>query len=924
MPDWKGESRRRIAGLGFEPTRAEEIADELAQHLEDRYSELVAAGTPTGAAERAVLSELDASGALRRGLGSLGRAHAPHPIVHGEPGSRGLLRGAWSDVRFGLRTLRKSPGFTAAAVLTLALGVGANTAIFSLVNAVLLQRLPVRDSARLVQATYEGGGVLSYPEYAEMRDHGRGFESLAALGGILVSLNRGGEAELASGLIVTGNYFDTLGVKAALGRVITPADDVTPGAHPVVVLGHDFWRARFGADASVVGRELLMNGQRFIVIGVAAPGFHGSQPGGNRGLYIPMMMQAVVRPPRAGYSGEMDPDLLKRRTNRWLFLVARLSEDAAPEQLTSSLASIANAGSEPQPAGEPSRRVVAVPVDVGDPQQRARMSAVAALLMAVVGAVLLLACANVANLLLSKAAARRREIAVRLALGASRFRLVRQLVTESVLLAAIGGTLGLLLAHWASAALAGAVPQGALPIAVRVAIDGRVLLFTAGLALLAGLAFGLAPGLVATRTGLVAALKDESFVPDERARRFNLRSTLVVSQLALSVTLLVAAGLFLRNLRELQAVRPGFDVERLLQAQLPINLLRYTTEQGQAFYRNVVERVESLPGVESAAVARVALLGGSGRVSSLHVEGREGPTDRFQSEGGGVVASARLDAVNSNVIGPGYFRTLGVAFLAGRDFEPPDTEQAPAVAVVNESFRRMHFPEGEAAVALGRRVSVNGPEGPWRTIVGVVADAKYGSLTEDRVPILYLPLAQRHETGMTLYVRASGDPAGLLAAVRREVQALDPNLPLPALQTVRDSVASALWPARMGAVLLATFAGLALVLASVGVYGVVSFGVAQRTREIGLRMALGAGAASVQGMVLKQGLRLVAAGLATGLVLALAAARFLESLLFGVSGRDPLTFAVVPLVLAGVALLACLLPARRAMRLDPIAALRHR
>ena len=923
MPDWKGEARRRIAGLGFEPTRAEEIADELAQHLEDRCAELVAAGTPLDAAERAVLSELDASGALRKGLGSLGRAHAPQPLQIGEPSRGGFLRGAWGDLRFGLRTLRKSPGFTAAAVLTLALGVGANTAIFSLVNAVLLQRLPVRDSSQLVHATYERGGVMSYPEYAEMRIHGRGFESLAAFGGIVVSLNRGEEAELASGLIVTGNYFDTLGVRAALGRLLTPADDVTPGAHPVVVLGHDFWRSRFGADPGVVGRELRINGQSFTVIGVSAAGFYGSQPGGDRGMFVPMMMQALVRPPRAGYSGEMDPDLLKRRTNRWLFLVGRLAAGASPEQAASSLAAIAEAGSDPRPAGVPPRRVVAVPVDVGDPEERARMRSVAALLMAVVGAVLLLACANVANLLLSKAAARRREIAVRLAIGASRFRLVRQLVTESVLLAAIGGALGLLLAYWATAALAGAVPQGALPIAVRVAIDSRVLLFTGALALLAGLAFGLAPGLVVTRAGLVAALKDESFVPDARGRRFNLRSVLVVSQLALSVMLLVTAGLFLRNLRELQAVRPGFDVERLLQAQLPINLLRYTQVQGQAFYRDAVARVESLPGVESAAVARVQLLAGGGRVSSLHVEGREGSPDRFQSEGSNV-AQARLDAVNSNVIGPGYFRTLGIALLAGRDFEPTDTEQAPVVAVANESFWRLHFPDRQVSGVLGQRVSVNGPEGPWRAIVGVVSDAKYGSLTEQRIPVLFVPLAQRHETGVTLYVRAKGDPAGLLASVRREVQALDPNLPLPELRTVRDTVASTLWPARMGAVLLGVFAGLALLLAAIGVYGVVSFGVAQRTREIGLRMALGAGSASVQGMVLKQGLRLVAAGLSIGLVLALVAARFLESLLFGVSGRDPATFAIVPVVLAGVALVACLLPARRATRLDPLVALRYR
>jgi len=924
MPDFRAEARRRLGGLGFEPTRCEEIADELAQHLEDRCAELVSAGTPRALAERAVLRELDASGALRDGLSRLGRAGSAAAPVLGEPEGRGLLRGAWGDVRFGLRTLRKSPGFAASAILSLALGVGANTAIFSLVNAVLLQRLPVRDSERLVHASYEGGGVLSYPEYVDARDHQRSFEALAAFGGILVSLNRGGEVELANGLIVTGGYFETLGVRPALGRLIAPSDDVTPGAHPVVVLGHAFWRARFGGDPLIVGRELRINAQRFTVIGVGPEGFHGSQLGGRRDMFVPMMMQAVVRPPRAGYSGEMDPDLLKTRGNRWLTLVGRLAPGMSAEQAASGLTAVITAASPPRPAGAPPIRVVTVPVDTGDPQLRSRLRAAALLLMAVVGAVLVLACANVANLLLSKAAARRREIAVRLALGASRLRLVRQLVTESVLLACLGGALGLLLAQLIFAGFRGAAPPpGALPIAVDAAIDGRVLAFGFMLSLVSGLAFGLAPGLVATRSTLVPALKDESFVPDERARRFNLRSALVVSQVALSVLLLVAAGLFLRNLREIQAVRPGFDVDRLLSAQLPINLLRYTQAQGRAFYRDVVERVEGLPGVESACVARIPVLSGGGRVSSLHVEGRAGAEDRFQSEGGGAV-TGRLDAINSNVIGPKYFRTLGVPFVAGRDIEPEDTDSAPAVAVVNESFWRMHFPERAAPGVLGQRVSVNGPQGPWRTIVGVVGDAKYSSLTEDRTPILYVPLAQRHETGMVLYVRTSGAPASLLAGVRREVQALEPNLPLPELRTVGETVSSSFYVARMGAVLLGAFAGLALLLAVIGVYGVVSFGVAQRTREIGVRMALGAGAGDVQGLVLKQGLRLVAVGVTLGMLLALAAARSLESFLFGVRGRDPITFAAVPLALAAVAFLACLVPARRAMKLDPLVALRYR
>ncbi len=922
-PDWKREIRSRLAGAPIGAGRLDEIVLELAQHLEDRYAELVAAGTPRPAAEQAALAELEASDALRDGLGRLSPAPAPPAVVLGQASSGGPFHGLPADVRFGLRSLRKNPGFTAAAVLTLALGIGANTAIFSLVNAVLLQRLPVRESERLVHATFEGGGVLSYPEIAELREHQRAFDGFAAFGGIQVSLNRGGEAELAGGLIVTGGYFEVLGVQPGLGRLIASSDDVTPGGHPVLVLGHAFWRSRFAGDPGVVGRELLVNGHRFTVIGVAPEGFHGSQLGVEHGLYIPMMMQAVVRPPRAGYSGEMDPDLLRTRNSRWLTGLGRLQPGTTAEQAASALTSLAVGLFPPRPAGAPPIQIATVPVDVGDASTRAQLRSAATLLMAVVAAVLLLACANVANLMLSHAAARRREIALRLALGAGRGRVVRQLLTESVLLACLGAFGGLLLTWWTLAAFrASAPPPGALPITIQASVDFRVLAFTLVLAVLAGIVFGLAPGLTATGGALVPALKDESFVPDARARRFDLRNALVVAQVSLSLLLLVTAGLFLRNLRELQAIGPGFDVERLLSAQLPVNLLRYTQDQGRAFYRSVVERVEALPGVESASVARVALLGGGSRVGSIHVEGRPGRPDRFQSEGGGAAAPGR-DAVSSNVIGPGYFATLGVPLVAGRDFDPRDVREAPPVAVVNESFCRLHFADRQRRDVLGQRVSLNGPEGPWREIVGVVGDSKYRSLTEPPTPVAYLPLSQQHETGVVLYVRTRTTPASLLAAVRREVQSLEPNLPLPELRTVAETVSSSLYAARMGSRLLAAFGGLALLLAAIGVYGVISFGVAQRTREIGVRMALGAGSSDVQGLVLRRGLRLVALGVVVGLALAVAAGRFLESFLYGVHGNDPLTFAAVAVVLGAVAFLACLLPARRAMKLDPLAALRQ-
>jgi predicted permease len=926
MPEWTDEIRARVAPVGLGPERELELVEELSAHLDDLYRESLAEGATAAEARSRALAALEAPGLLAHGLSPLRRSQPAAPrVVPGAP-SRGLAADLLQDVRYGLRGLRDRPGFTAAAVATLALGIGANTAIFSVVNAVLLQRLPVRESHRVVHVNGEGGNVLSYPEYAELRDRQRAFDGLAAWGGIVASLNDGGAAQLVQGLIVTGNYFEVLGLQPALGRLIASSDDVTPKAHPVVVLDHAFWRSRFAGRPDVIGSDVRLNGQRFTIVGVAPARFSGTVLGGRRSLYVPMMMQAVMRPPRAGYSGEMDPDLLRRRGNRWLTGLGRLKPGRSLEQARSEVSTLATSLEQALPADarRPGPiRMALVPVDVGNAEARARLRSVATLLMAVVGAVLLLACANVANLLLSRAAARRREIAVRLALGARRFRLVRQLLTESVLLSCGGGLAGLLLAVLILAAFGAAPPPpGALPITVQARVDPRVLLFTLALAVGAGVAFGLAPALTATRSALVPVLKDESFVPDERSRRVSLRGAIVVAQVALSVLLLVAAGLFLRNLCEIQAVDPGFDTERLLSTELPVNLLRYTTAQGREFYRRVVEEVEAVPGVEQAAVARVALLGGRGRTSSLHIEGRQGPANQFQSEGGSIAGPA-TEQVRSNVVGPGFFRTLGAELRAGRVLDEQDVEGAPLVAVVSEAFRRLHFPDRPGERVLGKRLSLNGPEGPWREIVGVVGDTKYATLTEAPQPVVFLPLGQRHETGVVLYVRATSSPVSLVPAVRAVVRGLEPNLPLAELRTLSETVSASTWTARTAVALLGAFSLLALALASVGVYGVTSFQVAQRTREIGVRVALGARDSDVLRMVLGGGLCLVALGVALGLALALAAGRLLESLLYGVSGRDPVTLASVPLLLGAVAFLACLVAARQATRLDPVVALRQ-
>jgi predicted permease len=829
------------------------------------------------------------------------------------------------DLRYGIRMLLKNPGFTLIAVVTLALGIGANTAIFSLVNATLLRRLPVADPERLVYA-FSGSSespynVFSYPNFAELRERNQVFEGLSAWGGIAASLNKdgqGAEAELVGGAIVTGNYFEVLGVRAALGRLITPADDQVPGAHPVVVLSHRLWQRQFGGDPAIVGREILLNARRFTVIGVTPPGFGGAQSGVSRDLYVPMMMQAVMRPPRAGYSGERNPDLLQVRGNHWLSGVGRLKPGVTREQAQAALIPITRQQAEAFPDVNRWRIVTLTAVNDGDPEQRGQLISVAGLLMAVVGVVLLIACANVANLLLARASARRREIAVRLSIGAGRWQIVRQLLTESLLLACLGGAAGMFLAWWMVDGLKAAPPPpGALPFAPDFAIDGRVLGFTVALSLLVGIVFGLAPAWRAVRFDLAPALKDEASAADGRTRGFNLRSALVVAQVALSLVLLIAAGLFLRSFRQAQAIEPGFDAERVLTAPLNINLLRYTRAQGRDFYRQVVERVEALPGVESASLARIVALSGQSSVRGLTLEGQTDQGPDFRSDGSG--ARSGVSSVSSNVIGMKYFQTLGISFARGRDFDARDAEGRPWVVIVNEAFVRRYLSGQEA---LGRRLSFNRGQEPWLEIVGVVRDSKYLTLGEAPEPCAYLPLAQNHETGMTLHVRTSAPPASLAAGVRQAVRSLEKNLPVTNVRPLGELLGVSLYPAHMGALLLGAFGAVALLLASVGLYGVMSFSVAQRTREIGVRMALGAPRHAVLRLMLGAGMKLVAIGVASGLAAAVAVTQWLSSFLYGVSATDVVTFAGVPALLAIVALLACYIPARRATKIDPLIALR--
>jgi predicted permease len=821
------------------------------------------------------------------------------------------------DLRYGVRMLLKKPGFTLIAIITLALGIGANTAIFSIINAAFLRQLPVPEPQQLV---FGFSGTrnspwqsISYLNYLEYRDRNEVFTGLAAYGPINVSLSSDERPDLVRGLIITGNYFDLLGVRVMLGRPISPAEDSTPNAHPVAVISHRLWQRRFGGAASAIGQRLLVNGRSFTVIGVAPPGFEGAELLQTSDLYVPMMMQALVRPPSGGFAGEMNPDMLGRRGGGWLRMLGRLKPGVSFEHAQASLAVVDRQLAEAYPDTNRDNRVTLFPVSKIDPRGYRPLSSAAALLLTVTGIVLLIACANVANLLLARASARCKEMAVRLALGAGRIRLVRQLLTESVLLALAGGLAGLLLAVWAVELLkATPPPAGIFSFNLDFSLDGRVLGFTAALSLLTGVLFGLVPAWHSARPDILPVLKDETYAAGQSGRRFNLSNALVVAQVALSLVLLLCAGLFLRSLQRLQSVDPGFDAERLLTATLNINLLRYTTAQGREFYRQVIERVEGLPGVERASLARVVPISGGGRITEFIPDNQTEPQDGGRNQN-------RPLASATNVVGLNYFETMGIALLQGRDFTAQDVDGAPRVIVINEAFARRYF-KGENPV--GRQMRVGIPNPTLREVIGVVRDSKYGTLSEAPTPFIYQPLAQNHETGMTLLVRTAGDPSSVAAGVRSAAQSLEKNLPMNNLQPLGTLLDSALYPARMGAALLLIMGSLALALAAIGLYGVMAYTVAQRAREIGVRMALGAQTRDVLRLVIRQGMKLVLLGVLLGVLAAFALMRLLEGLLFGVSATDPMTFAGIALLLAVVALLACWIPARQATKVDPLIALR--
>ncbi|HUE83015.1 MAG TPA: ABC transporter permease [Pyrinomonadaceae bacterium] len=814
------------------------------------------------------------------------------------------------DLRYGIRMLVKTPGVTIVAVLALALGIGANAAIFSGVSAFLFRSLPVPEPdqlVRLFEATEDRGttGSFSYPDFADYCDQNSVFAGLVAEDLAQAALSTENQNDVIWGQFVSGNYFDVLQIKPALGRPFAPEEDRTPGTHAVVVISHRLWQRRFAADPNIVGKTIELNSRPYHVIGVAPDFFNGSNFGLALDFWVPMMMVEEMK---------RSSGLLGSRNSQWLTLLARLKPGVTQAQAQVEMSAITQRLNQTYPnyRASSTRGVVKSEIEGRWDEAAPVMKSGSAIAMTLVGLILLIACANVANLLLARAASRRKEIGVRLALGASRARLIRQLLTESMLLSALGGGFGLLLAYWITDLMQGFVPV--LPYAIIsdfFSLDARALWFTLVISLATGLVFGLAPALHASNPEIVPVLKGDANYSQKRGRRwFTLRNGLVVAQVALSLVVLVCGALFIKSFRNAQTMNPGFTTQGVLLISMNPELVGYDDEQTRTFYRRMLEQAVTVPGVEAASFARLLPLGDSSNSSGPIL--REGETLASGSAGRNIMNS---------VVTSGYFRTLQIPLLAGRDFDDPDHKEAARVIIVNERMAQMLWP-GEDAVGKRIFIGTGSKSGPIE-VVGVAKTGKYRNLAEDPRPYYYYPVSQRGPSGMTLIVRTSGDPAALVNPIRNEAQVIDRRIPLYGIKTMSEHMTWALWGPSMAATLALAFGVVALLLSAVGLYSVMAYVVSQRTRELGIRMALGANRRDVLKLIAIQGMKLASVGLVVGLGLALVLARVLASVLIGVSSYDIATFVVVPLLLALVALIACLIPARRATKVDPLVALRY-
>lgn len=818
----------------------------------------------------------------------------------GDPLMVSLVR----DARYALRTLGKHPSFAIVAVLMLALGIGANATIYSWVNAVLVNPLPGAARQRELLALFyvfrgEPAPAVSYPDYRDIRDGATTLAGVAARDELSAGLTIDRDAEQVWVDVVTGNFFDLLEIRPWRGRLIGPTDDER-GAEPVLVLGHDYWLSRFGGSADVIGRQVRLNAQAFTIVGVAPPGFQG----GSTGLQFDLWMPVAAHPLVTG------ADRLDARGNRWLFPIARKAPGVSDDQVRAELAAVIERMRQGA-QGYEGLALTAQPLDRAPTGAVTVLRTVLLVLMTTAVIVLLIACANLASLLMARASARQREMAIRLSVGASRSRLVQQLLVEGVILAAIGTAAALVALQWTATLLMTFAPPSELPIALNVAIDARVVLFTAGIAVATVLLFALFPAFSATAATLSASLRDGGAAGRTFARS-RLRRGLVAVQIALSITLLVGAGLCVRSVWTARTVTPGFDAQNVLVGWLDLAPAAYAGSEGQAYYQRVLDRVGALPGVEAATFGSRIPLGFIGGASiNVTVDGY-------------LPAEDERMVVGVNRVGPDYFRALRIPLVEGRDVRRDDVRGQPAVAVITEAMARRFWPQGRALGGrffFGRPVEGRVPD--YITVVGVARDVKQRTMTEPPQPAIYLPLAQSFVTDTILHVRSAGPAAPLVDDVQRAVRAIDPRVPFYDVGLLQDQTAAATFQQRLAANLLVVFGGLALLLAGVGSYGVVSYMAGQRRREIGIRLAVGASRGSVFRLIAMSGARLVGIGTVLGVVLSVGVGMALRSLLIGVRPTDPATYGAVLALMAVVAVLACALPASRAAAISPIATLRE-
>ena len=822
------------------------------------------------------------------------------------------------DIRYALRWMARSPGFSAVAILSLGLGVGVNTAMFSLVDSLLFRPLPVVAPERLVDVFTSGGdgdeyATTSYQDYLDLKAQNTVFTDMIGYSPMMAPLSLGDRSRITLGQIVTSNYFSMLGVQAALGRVLVPADD-EPGAERVVVLSHLMWQREFGSDPAIVGRSLTLRGLPYSIVGVAPASFNGVVPLLTPELFLPIAHVEEVEP--AGLTDSVPSptgtNALERRGQRWMFVKGRLKDGVSAAQANANVALIAQQLAAAHVQTNKDRKMSAVPTEdvrMLVPQAGGVLSAGAAGVMAIVGLVLLIACANVAGMLLARASARRREISVRLAIGASRGRLIQQLLIEGALL----GTLGAVAAVGLAWALVQGLQTMPLPLPVTVAfdvrIDARVLTFSIVIAALTGMLAGLLPALKASAPSLVSDLRGEAPATKLGGRRWTLRDALVVSQVALTAVLLVVAGLLLRSLSASQRADVGFNPKGVAAIAFDTDMVRYTPERGREFWRQAQERIAALPGVSSVGIISPTL------PFTFNFNQQEIRIDnRAYAEG------QRGEIIENVAASPTYLPTMGVPIVEGRGIAASDIAGSPDVAVINETMARKFWPT-ESAIGHTFTV-VQGVRSRTYRVVGINRDHKRHGVLEAAAPFIYYAEAQRPSRYNFLVARTAGDANALVQAMRRELLAMEPSLVFMSANTMEQNLGLSLMPARAGAMLAAGFGGLGTLLAAIGLYGVIAFSVTRRTREIGVRMALGAQPGGVLSMVMRQGLVIVAIGLTVGAVLAAAAASALQGLLYGITPFDPTAWGLAIAAMIAAAGLANFVPARRAMRIDPMTALR--